>query len=160
MFCSKCGKEINDDALFCQFCGAKITNEAKPQRQPKSVLTKKERYEQKFTIPQLEEDIKALQGKKKMIVGFFVTSIILTVVCLGIAILFTVLTALYPIRASYDAFSYTYPNPLYVGLCSTFYSLFTLFLVASIALPILNRTLIGKKIAKRNAVIAILKSED
>lgn len=27
MFCSKCGKEVADDAQFCQFCGNKLTKE-------------------------------------------------------------------------------------------------------------------------------------
>lgn len=160
MFCSKCGKEINDDAMFCQFCGTPVAKEAKPVRQPKPVLTLKEKYERKFTIPQLEEDIKALKGKKKMILGFFITSIILTVACLAAAIIFTILSVKYPISVTVDWLTYTYPDPLYVGLCSTFYSFFALFLIAAIALPIINRTLIGKKIAKRNAVIAILKDEN
>lgn len=27
MFCSNCGKEINDNAKFCENCGAKVNNE-------------------------------------------------------------------------------------------------------------------------------------
>lgn len=27
MFCSKCGKEIDDNAVFCQFCGNKVLKE-------------------------------------------------------------------------------------------------------------------------------------
>ena len=31
MFCSKCGKEIEATAAFCQYCGAKINNETEKQ---------------------------------------------------------------------------------------------------------------------------------
>ncbi|MBP3232030.1 MAG: zinc-ribbon domain-containing protein [Anaerovibrio sp.] len=31
-FCTKCGKQIDDDAVFCNFCGAQVLDErAMPQ---------------------------------------------------------------------------------------------------------------------------------
>lgn len=32
MFCSKCGKEIKDEAAFCPYCGAKTTEEATKEK--------------------------------------------------------------------------------------------------------------------------------
>lgn len=32
MFCSKCGKEIKDEATFCPYCGAKTTEEATKEK--------------------------------------------------------------------------------------------------------------------------------
>lgn len=34
MFCTKCGKEINDNSTFCNFCGAPVSNAAKAVPQP------------------------------------------------------------------------------------------------------------------------------
>ena len=34
MFCSKCGKEISDQANFCNFCGAQINVSQQAQAQP------------------------------------------------------------------------------------------------------------------------------
>ncbi len=34
MFCTKCGKPNDDDALFCEFCGAKIEEQAPPEPIP------------------------------------------------------------------------------------------------------------------------------
>ena len=36
MFCSKCGKEINDEAVICLFCGCATSNFASTQAQPQS----------------------------------------------------------------------------------------------------------------------------
>ncbi|WP_294771910.1 zinc ribbon domain-containing protein [uncultured Eubacterium sp.] len=33
MFCSKCGKEINDDALICQSCGCATENYSKNEKE-------------------------------------------------------------------------------------------------------------------------------
>lgn len=41
MYCSNCGKEISDDAKFCQFCGAKIQNINENLENKMEVLLKK-----------------------------------------------------------------------------------------------------------------------
>lgn len=42
MFCQKCGKEIADDAQFCQFCGQQVNGAIQPQQ---VVIVKQERQQ-------------------------------------------------------------------------------------------------------------------
>lgn len=44
MFCSKCGKEIEDDAKFCKYCGAKIGDEPKKEQTREEIATELNKY--------------------------------------------------------------------------------------------------------------------
>lgn len=46
MYCTSCGKQINDEGKFCQFCGAKISQKMKEPEQSKSPI-----------IPQIREEV-------------------------------------------------------------------------------------------------------
>lgn len=50
MFCSKCGKEIADDAGFCQYCGEKIDKENTSQQNNKMLLEQKNKPSGCFII--------------------------------------------------------------------------------------------------------------
>lgn len=47
MFCTKCGKEINDDSLFCPECGNRITNAAASSQQTQSTY-QQQTYQQQM----------------------------------------------------------------------------------------------------------------
>lgn len=156
MICNKCEKEIPDNSKFCNFCGASISSETQPVKTSREISLK-ETYEKKYSIPQLEESIESLKQKKILITIFFIASLILTFVTLGLGIFFTILIAENVTHYNIHGVTYDELNPGYIVLASLFFSLFVIFLAASIALPILNATLINKKISKRKAVLKILK---
>lgn len=43
MFCFKCGKEIKDDAKFCEFCGQQIDTSIEIKQEPQLVYVKQEK---------------------------------------------------------------------------------------------------------------------
>ena len=40
MYCGQCGKEINDNSVFCPYCGNKmeVTNIVQEKRSPESII--------------------------------------------------------------------------------------------------------------------------
>ena len=158
MFCTKCGKEVPADSKFCNFCGAPISEEKKSQPvKTNRELSLKETYQKKYSIPQVEESINSLVQKKRMVTAFFIVSLILAIATLTLGIIFVVLSVDNTVHYDIYGMKYEEPNYLYVALASLFFSLFSLFFVASIALPVVNAVLIKKKISKRKAVLKILE---
>lgn len=160
MICPRCGKDIADGSSFCNFCGEKILPQGFQQptiRTPRQQALK-DLYERKFTIPQLEEDIQFLRKKGRIFIVFFIICFVLTLVCLGLGILFVVLATQEKMNVDLYYVSYETPNALYVSLASLFFSLFSLCLVATIALPIIKAVVVDKKITKRKGIIEILKN--
>lgn len=59
MFCSKCGKEIPDGSIFCQFCGEKITQEdvpIEPQKENNEQIIESHKYHKDNKIVSLLND--------------------------------------------------------------------------------------------------------
>ena len=46
MFCSKCGKKIPDDSVFCQFCGHKLNNEFAVQEEQNQPIVQEEKNQE------------------------------------------------------------------------------------------------------------------
>ncbi len=67
MFCSACGKNIPEDSLFCEFCGAQ---RASPSADPTTALSRKELSGMLLKSLSLGEKFMAL-GSLAGIVGFF-----------------------------------------------------------------------------------------
>ena len=160
MICPKCGKEIADGSSFCNFCGEKVLPQGfqQPTMRTQREQALKNLYEKKFTIPQLEEDIQLLCKKGRLLIVFFIICFVLTLACLGLGILFVVLSTKEKMNVDLYYVSYETPNALYASLASLFFSLFSLCLIATIALPIVKAFVVDKKITKRKGIIEILKN--
>jgi len=80
MFCSKCGKEIADEAIICPMCGCATANYHQPftvhNTQPQNNSTYSQDY---IVLKEFEEQVKSL----------YTTSIIALVLFLGIGIIFS-----------------------------------------------------------------------
>ena len=163
MFCIKCGKELPNESKFCPFCGTRvpedkpIEKEVKEEVKTKEGLSQKEIYQKKFTVPQLEESIASLNKNKKLIDTFFIISLVLSLITLGLGIGFAVLSANTTSRIDIFDHSFETPDTTYLYLSTLFFSLFVCSVAPAIALPIINSTVIDKKIAKRKAIIKILQ---
>jgi len=53
MFCSKCGKEISEDAQFCQYCGNKIENKEETKEEKEIDLSIHKPNEEETKTPSL-----------------------------------------------------------------------------------------------------------
>ncbi len=74
MFCSKCGKEIADEAIICPACGCATANYHTPVESKKEAI-----YSDDYvTIKEFEDTVNGLRG-------FSIVSLIL---CLGIGVIF------------------------------------------------------------------------
>lgn len=76
MFCSKCGKEIADEAVICPACGCATANYHTPAAAPTQNATYSQDY---LKITEFEDNVRSLH----------VTSIFSLVLCLGIGIIFS-----------------------------------------------------------------------
>ena len=97
MYCSNCGKEINDAAGFCPYCGAK-TAEDMPKLQPRQETVRQETVRQE-TVSQAAyvsndretEELPVYKRKNKaaLIVAFvpLIYAILSSVVLLGASVL-------------------------------------------------------------------------
>lgn len=148
--CNKCGKEIPDNSKLCNLCGTSISSETQPVKTSREIPLK-ETYEKKYSIPQLEESIESLKQKKILATIFFIASLILTFATLGLGIFFTILSTENMTHYNIHVGTYDELNRGYIILASLFFSLFVIFLAASIALPILNATLIKKNFKTKSS---------
>lgn len=81
MFCSKCGKELNDGTAFCPECGTKLGNpiQSQPQKTVKVMLDPSEVVPHKETA----DSSKTMSGQGKTIgLILMMLSIIADVVCM------------------------------------------------------------------------------
>lgn len=76
MFCSKCGKEIADEAVFCSNCGCATAN----YHAPTTTSTQNTTYSKDYVI------IKNFEDRVR---SLFILSIIALALCLGFGIIFS-----------------------------------------------------------------------
>lgn len=74
MFCTQCGKELNDDANFCHYCGTKVLKRKENIFQ-NNIENDIKNYEYDSKI-----DLRVEKGPWK---GFAVTGFILGIICLS-----------------------------------------------------------------------------
>lgn len=103
MFCSKCGKEIADEAIICPMCGCATANYHQPtavhDTQPQNNSTYSQDY---IALKEFEETVNSL----------YATSIIALVLFLGIGIIFSIAVWLKAKTISIPSITTTNPNEI------------------------------------------------
>ena len=103
MFCSKCGKEIADEAIICPMCGCATANYHQPSiahnTQPQNNSTYSQDY---IALKEFEEKVNSL----------YATSIVALVLFLGIGIIFSIAVWLKAKTISLPTITTTNPNEI------------------------------------------------
>lgn len=72
MICKKCKKQIEDDSIFCRFCGKKQLNEDKPRKKARRPYRSGSVVQRKGNSPKPFEARMCINGKQKT-VGYYAT---------------------------------------------------------------------------------------
>lgn len=99
MFCSKCGKEIADEAVICPQCGCATANYHSPAAN-------------KNANPVYSQDYIALKEFEEKVNGVYAMSIIALVLFLGIGIIFSIATWLKAKNIVVPKITTTSPNEI------------------------------------------------
>ena len=151
MKCPKCGVELKEESKFCPNCGEKLIKEEAKSRN--AIL------KEKYSVSELEEEIKVLADRRRMMLVFGIVSF-------AIAVGFIVLMVFGIIKFAneeiyhVDTYSYGEVNPNWIAgymMFSFGLGLFILFGALGIACFVVRSVVFSRKIQKRRILIKKLE---
>ena len=151
MKCPKCGVELKEESKFCPNCGEKLIKEEAKSRN--AIL------KEKYSVSELEEEIKVLADRRRMMLVFGIVSF-------AIAVGFIVLMVFGIIKFAneeiyhVDTYYYGEVNPNWIAgymMFSFGLGLFILFAALGIACFVVRSVVFSRKIQKRRILIKKLE---
>ena len=151
MKCPKCGVELKEESKFCPNCGEKLIKEEAKSRN--AIL------KEKYSVGELEEEIKVLADRRRMMLVFGIVSF-------AIAVGFIVLMVFGIIKFSneevyhVDTYYYGEVNSNWIAgymMFSFGLGLFILFVALGIACFVVRSVVFSRKIQKRRILIKKLE---